>query len=466
MPRIAMPFSAVTRVRRPRRLSVLLAGVCLLVGATMQRADGAELSGVMMAGVRSQMRAADSLDYARFSQVLRRHVPEQLVQDIISKLPPNSKVYGFDIGDITGDSLADVLLSIRHDEARTRELEILVFVRMDERMERAASLRKRYVGEPIEVGFAVEDGICRITQKLADYAWNITGYTVSSLVFQETDAWNTHRVAAPGYAAYGVETVDDYRTLRTTETYYRLADARTVHRSSYRTVPVFPAGRSLPPMLTRMLVDDDAHGILSGSSSWFGADDCGLAIEGSWDSTAVTLRVHVSDERLLAADSTGGDRLELHLDRSGKPRIATNGKPRRFAADERVTLVLAMHDDGTVPRLVVASPVSERLAAALAACTVVRTAGSDGLQHVEIRIPKDILPARTQLPCTIVYRDHDNVDQPDWVTVRATSDGFEADDPGTYGRLDLVDASASRLVVEDMRLIPVRERLARVGVLR
>lgn len=420
----------------------------------------------MRAEVQAPVRVADSLDYTRFSQVLRRHMSEVLVQDIISKLPSNSKVYGFDVGDITGDSLADVMLSIRPDEARTRELEILVFVRVGERMERAATLRKRYVGEPIEVGFAVEDGVCRITQKLAEYAWNITGYTVADLVFQETDAWNTHRVAAPGYAAYGVETVDDYRTLRATETYYRLADARTVHRSRYRTIPAFPAGRSIPPMLVRTLVEDDARGILSGSSSWFGTDDCALSVEAWWDSTVVTLAVAVDDERLLAPGSAAGDRLELHLDLSGKPRIAASGKPRRFAADEHVALVLAMHDDGTVPRLAVASDVSERLATALGACSVTRSAGSDGRQHVVIRIPASILPNRTAVPCTIVYRDHDNPDHPDWVTVRATSENFEPDDPGSYGRLDLVGTDASRLVVEDLRLIPVRTRLLQVGVLR
>lgn len=419
------------------------------------------------AGHGSSAAAADSLDYGRFAQVLRRHLPERLVQDIISKLPSNSKVYGFDVGDISGDSLSDVMLSVKPDAAKQRELEILLFVRMSDRMERAATLRKRYVGEPIEVGFAVENGVCRVTQKLAEYAWNITGYTVDQLVFQESDAWNTHRVEGSGYGAYGVETVDDYRTLRSTEIYYRLSDARTVLKSAYTTLPAFPVGRPVPPMLRRELAATTAHGLLSGSSSWFGDDDCSFRVVATWDSTTVTLHIAITDERILFFDATReGDHLEIHLDRSGKPRIAPNGRARSFSTDERISLLVAMRDDEVPPRIEVASDVSERLALLLRQCTIERQRSSDGVQHLVLRMPREILPNRSAMPFTLVYRDVDNPEHPEWVTVRATSEDFDAGQPASYGRLDLIAWDASRLEVEDLRLVDVRARLHAVGVLR
>jgi hypothetical protein len=412
---------------------------------------------------------ADSLDYSQFEKQLRRYFSEQQTRGIISKLPAKCKIFGFDAGDYSGDGLADVILSARADEHERKEVGVYFFIGEGDDFRLIKTMNRKYVSEPIEIGFSIESGICSVTQKLGEYHWRITGYGFEHSVFRILTLWETSRL--PGlrdFSTIGMEFVDDFRSNRSIETFFRASDSKTLFRTEFDALPVFPAMYKTPEDVNRWIGDSSSRPILRGSSSWHGVDDCAVFASGCWDTTSIHLDLVLFDDRLLQDTSADrSDYLDIWFDVSGKSKVDAAGKPR-FTADGDVIAIRLFPseaDSASLRMEFIGGWETRRTQRNAVRCSI-RRADYRSLR-IRCDIPKSLFPPQdrqNEISFATSYHDVDNPEHPDWVTVIASSPRFEDGRPATFGRLDFYPEAEVPFEREDQRLLPILSRMNLAGM--
>jgi hypothetical protein len=414
-------------------------------------------------------RSVDSLDYTQFEKQLRRYFSERQTKSIISNLPASCKIFGFDAGDYSGDGAQDIVLSARADEHEKREVGVYFFVGRGEEFELIKTMNRRYLSEPIEIGFSVESGICSVTQKLGEYHWRITGYSFAQSVFKVVTLWETQRL--PGgreFSQTGMEIVNDYRTNRSTESYFRASDSKSLFRSEFDAMPVFPASYQPPEDVRAWIGDSSSTPLLRGSSSWYGVEDCGVFTAASWDSTTLFLRVALFDDRILTGDSiAASDYLDLRFDVSGKGKVDAAGRPRAMADADVLGLRFVPFETDTMG-------MRSEFLGSWGAREQLRKAVRSAIRRVDYRsfeitcaLPMKLFKAfgvPSRYSFAVLYHDVDNPDHPDWVTVASSSPRFEEGNPSTYGRMDFLPQDEVPYEREDYRLLPIVSRMDQAGL--
>ncbi len=191
--------------------------------------------------------SSDSLEFAGLAVALGTIFSQEKIATILSKLPPKCKIFGYDIGEYSGDDGMDVVLSAMRDGAARKTLEIYFFLNDGPGFRLLRTLERRYMLEPIEVGFAVEAGTCFVTEKTGEFAWRITGYSASGGTFRRVSEWTTDRMRTGGRETnVGYERSFSYETLLAEEHYYGSNSNRTFIRQKFYDLPVYPAELSLP----------------------------------------------------------------------------------------------------------------------------------------------------------------------------------------------------------------------------
>jgi hypothetical protein len=424
---------------------------------------------VMMAAASRAAASADSLDYSQFEKQLRRYFSEQQTRSIISNLPAKCKIFGFDAGDYSGDGATDVVLSARADDQERKEVGVYFFVADGPAFTLIRTMSRRYIGEPIEVGFSIESGICSVTQKLGEYHWRITGYSFDKSVFRIVTSWETTRLmSGREFTSIGTEVVNTYRENRSSETFFRASDSKVLFKSEFDALPVFPARYKAPGDVNRWIGDSASRQILRGSSSWFGMDDCAAFVSAVWDSARVVFEIRLFDDKLVSDTSVDrSDYLDLWFDVSGRAKVDGSGKPRNGEDDNVLAIrCFPREADSLAMRVALlgnwpAHPGAEK---------AVRT-GAARLDYRSLRIfcslPRSLFApfdASTSLSFASVYHDVDFPEHPDWTTVIASSPRFEEGKPASFGRMDFYRADEVPFEREDYRLFPIVGGMDRAGI--
>jgi hypothetical protein len=411
-------------------------------------------------------RTADSLAFPAFAIKLRAVFPDAKVQAILSKLPPKCNIFGFDTGDMSGDTLRDLVLSLKPVDAARRELAVYFFIDDGDSMLLAQVLSRTYIAEPIEVGFSIDDGVCHVTEKRGEFHWEIAGYAVDGGVFKQVEFWETQRLrAGSGLSGTGFEVQARHRTHRCSETFYRASDAKILLRHHSYALPVFPARMKLPPDVNAAIGDTSYRFLQSGASSWSGPDDCSFAVSATYDSSVVTVVMRVRDDRLLSGSSPEeSDRAEFHFDLSGKPKVDPGGKLRGGSEETLLGISILVGDGGkNVPVQFLSggggSPENLHLLRQVRNHFEKNDAGEFALS---VSLPLKLFPGAPQRPFfgfTARYLDIDQPEHPEWITVASTSDDFDSVRPSTYGRMEFYPGDRILYEREDLH---ARELVAKM----
>lgn len=417
------------------------------------------------------VRATDSLEVAGLAAALGTIFSQEKIASILSNLPPKSKIYGYDIGEYSGDDGMDVVLSIRRSDARDRTIDVLFFLNDGPGFRHLRTLRRRYMSEPIEVGFAIEAGVCHVTEKTGEFAWHVTGYTAREGIFRRVEEWTTGRMRTGGRTTgVGFDRKYSYETLIADEHYYGANTERSFMRRRFYDLPVYPAGLSLPDAMRTTVGDSSAMIIARGGSSWYGADDCSLFCSARYDSSTVTFSIRVHDDRLLYhqfADSS--DHLDLHFDMSRRNRVRPDGKVQTYSAGSQFGIRIVMGDGGN------RTPVVELLGDAMR-----KRFGDDvhvSTQRLKteyqtyaftISVPLALFREGARLPSAgfvCAYHDVDHPGSLRWVSQAATAREYFPGKPDTYGRLHFVADPVDAYEWENLRVIALSEELKSAGII-
>ncbi|MEK6571527.1 MAG: hypothetical protein AABZ61_09165, partial [Bacteroidota bacterium] len=259
-----------------------------------------------------------SISFEEFKKRLEGVFDEEQFRDLRYHLPEEFAIWGYDVGDFSGDDELDVALSVRPKDFKEKNVQVFFFVNSEQGFIEASKLTVGYFEIPIEVGFTIEQGICFMTSKERDHHWFITGYTYRKGSFLLVDRFEVGRqlVGPEGKAEIGHEIYDNYLTLASRESFFNVANGKLFLAAHYYTFPVYRTERRLLPDFVTTLTDTSGKYFITGKEDWGGPADLGFSARFEYNDSTLFCSVNVVDDSLVVGTDSlnNGDRVGLWLD--------------------------------------------------------------------------------------------------------------------------------------------------------
>jgi len=122
--------------------------------------------------------AQQGMRFVELKQRLLPYFAEEMIWDIHKQLPQREdyRIWGWDVGDFSGDHYPDVAISIKRASQKKKIAEVLLFVDIDGFLVEVGQFQKPYTQLPIEVGVAIKDTTCYIVSRQSSAYWQVSGY--------------------------------------------------------------------------------------------------------------------------------------------------------------------------------------------------------------------------------------------------------------------------------------------------
>jgi len=404
--------------------------------------------------------AQSGMDFDEFKRRADPYFAEELLADVRNAMPLGAsyRIWGWDVGDFSGDGVYDLAVSLHVSGSRKRECLVYMFVDVEGYLVNISKMPFPFVDLPLEVGVVIRDTSCYVTVKRKSEDWSILGYRFREGAVVLVDQFVTDRIESMGH-----ETYRSFQSLATRERFLR-KDDEAAYESEFITIPCYGRARQVfAGFVSEASVQDIDH-VTDGSYWWTGDDDVSFLARMVYDDDYLYLRVHVRDSNVVTGwcDTCVADHVELHLDVTPAPEVGlsryvsivnrTDVAVRHSADTGLYTILVRLGDFGDrLPRVVVRTTddldptqnQSRRLIRAVAARS------KDGYV-VKLRVPFVLLGYQkapiderkpTEFGCTVAVHDVDNEFRAEEYTVIATSPLKELD-PSTYGVIRFIPDGA------------------------
>jgi hypothetical protein len=257
----------------------------------------------------------ESITFEDFVNKVGIAFSDELLSDLRTKLPEEFRIWGYDIGDFSGDGKYDIVLSIKPKNYRGKNVQVRFFVNKGDTVLDLRTMDVGYCEIPIEVGFTIEKCVCFMTSKLAEYNWLIRGYTFWKGAFMLVDQYETKRLTSNEgkHVHLGLETYSNYRNLLSNENLFNPNSNKSYEKIDFYTLPAYRKGGAVFRDFSTTIFDSTDDLILVGRDNWRGASDLSFAVNANYDSTNLTVEFHVRDQSLVsfASDAERCDYVQL-----------------------------------------------------------------------------------------------------------------------------------------------------------
>jgi hypothetical protein len=416
-----------------------------------------------------------SITFVEFKKKLERVFSEEQFKNLRSFLPRDFEIWGYDVGDFSGDDELDVAISVKPTDLRGKSVQVYFFINDDPSFIEASRLQVGYFEIPIEVGFTVEHGVCFMTSKQKNHHWFITGYTFRNGNFILVDRFEVGRqsIGLGNDAEIGYETYNNYQTLASRESFFNVANGKLFLGAQYYTLPAYRVRRKLLPDFVTGLEDTSGKYFAAGKENWRGPADLSFSASLVYDDSAFHCLVRVVDDSLVvgSGEATDGDYISLWFDpkasrMNSSPSAAPNFRlqpdsstmsmsisPGDFKTNRPRVALLLRKDPGDLQRHGINS------------ISVTSTNRGNGYD-VRVRIPFSLFDSAipsSRLGFTLLVNDVDNLNGDLRRTRMATSQLREWD-PSTFGVLRFIPEHASYGEVRNLSVEGLLQRLRDVGI--
>jgi hypothetical protein len=428
-----------------------------------------------------------SISFDQFSQEAGEIFSSEQLTFIQEHLPEQCDIYGYAVGDFSGDYLPDLAISVRTKKLRGKKMKVYYFVSDEEQLIEARWNILEFYDVPIEIGFTIDNGVCYTTQKKGSNNWAISGYTYRDGNFFMVDLYESSRkpVRGSGSPEIGYETTMNYRTLKTTEHYYSLGSEKTFLSTEYYTFPAYPIERNIRPFLYYVVRDTAAKYCVSGQENLRGRSDAGFESAVFFDDAFLYFFAWVIDDTVVTGTQQWNDRDHIQLwfdmNQSGKLLGGKSSSPNfRLSPDSSVFMVAiaptAAEDDPQIVRVNFISdtsltgadsmPVGMSRRRAVEEIRVLSDRTIDGYA-LRVRIPFEFFggsePLRKPIGFSFVLHDIDGQDSTARVTELSTS-LFKEWNPSTFGVLRMMCDNNYYGEVIDLNMAEMIRKLSNVGI--
>lgn len=403
-----------------------------------------------------QAGAQSGMSFEEFRPKLAPYYADELIADVELAMPQGAtyRIWGWDVGDYTGDGFNDLAVSVYIVGSRKKECVVTLLADLDGFMTNISSQRVSFVDLPLEVGVVIKDNTCYIVQKKQDEHWQMKGYRYTSGSVVLVDEFVSNKVNRFFHQGYR-----NYQTLETRDTYIDRKQA-TVFETEYRTIPAYRRGRQVFAGIVSDVHINEVKSVVDGAYWWKGPEDASFSTKLVYDEDNLFVQIKVQDSTVVTGwcDTCPADRIELLLD----VVPPENGPTSRYITSINGSTLNVRHesDSGlyafTVsigdfeeirPSVIVRTTddLSEAQDEAVQNVRVVTAQRANGYV-IKMKIPFlllgfDRVPLNDEngleLGCSVVLYDVDNEFREDETTILATSQ-VQPLDPSTYGAVSLI----------------------------
>ncbi|MBQ6270026.1 MAG: hypothetical protein IJK61_07915 [Bacteroidetes bacterium] len=263
--------------------------------------------------------------FAEFNKRLELYFHPDLIADIKAEMPKGDfLVWGWDVGDFSGDGNNDVAFSIRRSGLKERVVDVYLFVDIEGYLTKVDSFPFTFVEMPLEVGVAIRNNTCFVTKKLKQYNWDIKGFRFINGVLVNYDNYSTRKLNKITY-----ETYRNYYKLFNTDRYLNTAKGGTILKLDYLTIPSYSRGRLIYDGITQGAYSNYIEFVPEGAYWLSDSNDLSFEVKSAYDSEYLYFTINVKDDYVVTpfCDTCVSESIEVWLDvhdylKSGE-RIAT-----------------------------------------------------------------------------------------------------------------------------------------------
>lgn len=425
----------------------------------------------------ASLQAQESITFDRLKELLDPYFAPELVGDVEAVLPKvNFAVWGYDVGDYSGDGYNDLIVSIRVAKEKGNKMRIYYFVDVEGILELVREESTRFFELPIEVGVTIGDGNAYLLNKRDETGWNVWGRRYEDGVIMLVDTYTTIRGDALIH-----ETYRHYQKLYGWERYLRVRNEAEVFRADFLTIPSYRRGRHVSAGFAQTATATLAEHIVKGAYYREDEEDILLHVRSAWDREYVYFNIIVDDDEIVPhaedVDSIG-DRIEIWIDAYILgDRLRSSGKRTTFRTVSDTNIYGLLIDLGDMADLEPAIQVSttnlfdERQTRATAQVKAIPGKHDKGWS-LRVRIPFALFgfseapvdqDGVTTMGLAVLVQDLDNQWRPNEVTEMTISHNFDRTKPATYGELVLIPGSLNYGESRNIFYPQVKERLEEIG---
>ncbi|MDT3740511.1 MAG: sugar-binding protein [Candidatus Kapabacteria bacterium] len=264
------------------------------------------------------------IKYPELVKRLDPYFDVSLLEDIRKQLPQGSdfNIWGYDVGDFSGDGYNDVAMSLRLSGDRSRKMHVYLFADIDGFLQNVGKFNYDFVDLPLEIGVVIRDNKCFVTKKNKQYDWIMDAYSFDNGALIKSEEFSTKRIGDLTY-----EKVRNYVDLKSSDKYIQTKNGQEVFFRKYLNLPSYWRGRMIYKGYEAELYSDYIDYVHEGAYWWKGEKDCSFRVSSSYDENFLYFTIDVNDESVVPqyCDTCITDMVDLWLD------VNIAGEDNRFA---------------------------------------------------------------------------------------------------------------------------------------
>lgn len=393
----------------------------------------------------------------KFPELVKRLDPyfdSSLIEDVRLQLPQGSdfNIWGYDVGDYSGDGYNDLALTLRLSGDRSRKMYLYLFVDIDGFLTKVGQFTYEFLELPLEIGVVIRDDKAIVTKKNKQYDWTMDAFTFDNGALTKSEVFATRRIGDLTY-----EKVRNFVDLHGSDKYIKTKNGQEVFYRKYLMLPSYHRGRKVYKGYNAEVYSDYIDYVHEGAYYWKGDKDCSFRASSAYDDNYLYFSVEVTDDAVVPqyCDTCITDMIEVWLDiniSDGENRFTEPAKDNKvkFVDNSETGIYKFSVNPGNYlekePTIKVASSdeVTDEQKNEYKNLKAISNLTEEGY-IIKFRIPFSLLGFNPnplnkdfiELGCSFVVIDYDNEFRPEEKTCISTS-AFLPFDPSTYGSLILV----------------------------
>lgn len=401
------------------------------------------------------VKAQSGMRFPELAQRLEAFYANDLIEDIKNQLPQGSNysIWGWDVGDFSGDGNYDVALSVKIATEKRKIVQVYLFVEIEGYLTQVAQFPFEFFELPLEIGVVIKNNACFVTKKIKQFNWAIKGYRYDNGNIFTLDEFNTQR-----FDKLTNETYKNYQNLKNTEKFVETKDNKEVFYADYLTVPSYSRGRFIYMGYPSEVYCNYVSYVPKGAYHWSGEVDASFHIKSAYDDEYLYMTFFIIDDIVtVQRDENVSDHIELWFDTN--PVLSTGNRLYKIQ-DEKVVFQKTA-DRGIYSLKIYPGDFIERKA------FIKEVSSTDDLEYYQksainkIKVVSSILDKgyvlKLKIPFlffgfegvpvdanrfvefgfTAVLHDIDNEFRPEEETILCSS-LFDSSDPSSYGSIVLI----------------------------
>lgn len=429
------------------------------------------LIALILLSVKNISFSQSGMKFPELARRLENYFNKEMILDLQKEFPQGSDytIWGWDVGDYSGDGVPDAAFSVRIAGQHGRIMQVYLFVDIDGYFVKAGQFPYEYVELPLEVGVVIRDNACYITQKSKQFNWLIRGYRFDNGALILLDEFTTQKIGNFTYESYR-----NYQNLQNTDKFLETNTGKTRFFAEYSVIPSYRRGRQIYKGYRSDVLVDNINYVPKGAFWWSGSQDLSYKVSSAFDDEYLYMTIKVRDDYVVPqhCDTCICDYVEVWFNMN-----TINGGNRFAKINESKIIFNDSLEGGIYCFTIYPGNYLDRTA-------TVKVSTTDDLEAYQKIASRDIMAVsditdssyivRFKVPfvffglqgnpieqgkfieygCTISVHDYDNEFRPEEYT-RKNSSVFNPQNPSTYGLIVLVPedkwyGSASNIHLEEI----------------